>query len=185
VNTVQRPAGWSDGIDEFYKKVVPGLPDHKSIVEVGVWLGRSLVYLGALIKHHKRHLIAYGVDTFDGGPAATPAMRAIVARYGGSLYDEAGAGLALLKLDDVVRLIKADSVDAAKQFLDRELGLVFIDASHTFEGTVADIQAWRPKLAPGGLLAGHDVDSPGVRRAIDQELPGWTQFNKHVWSFTV
>jgi hypothetical protein len=181
---VQLPAGWSDGILDFYSKTVPALPDHRPIVEVGVWLGRSLVYLGALLKYHHRRTVAYGVDTFDGGPAATPEMRVVVARYGGSLYSEALAGLALLKLDDVVRLIVAESTEAAKQFEDAALGMVFIDSSHTYEGTAAEIRAWRPKLAPGGILAGHDIDYPAVRRAVDEQLPGWTSANAHTWSFT-
>jgi predicted O-methyltransferase YrrM len=37
------------------------------------------------------------------------------------------------------------------------LGLVFIDGGHTDEHAFADYQGWTPHLAPGGLLAVHDV----------------------------
>ncbi|NGO72570.1 class I SAM-dependent methyltransferase, partial [Streptomyces boncukensis] len=37
------------------------------------------------------------------------------------------------------------------------LGLVFIDGGHTDEHATADYEGWVPHLAPGGLLAVHDV----------------------------
>ncbi|WP_344561743.1 class I SAM-dependent methyltransferase [Streptomyces axinellae] len=37
------------------------------------------------------------------------------------------------------------------------LGLVFIDGGHTEEHARADYEGWTPHLAPGGLLAIHDV----------------------------
>ncbi|MFI6348759.1 class I SAM-dependent methyltransferase [Streptomyces sp. NPDC050560] len=37
------------------------------------------------------------------------------------------------------------------------LGLVFIDGGHTDEHAFADFAGWVPHLAPGGLLAVHDV----------------------------
>ena len=35
--------------------------------------------------------------------------------------------------------------------------MVFIDGSHTFENANADYEAWAPKIAPGGILAIHDL----------------------------
>lgn len=37
------------------------------------------------------------------------------------------------------------------------LGLVFVDGGHTEEHATADYEGWTPHLAPGGLLAIHDV----------------------------
>jgi predicted O-methyltransferase YrrM len=53
------------------------------------------------------------------------------------------------------------------------LDFVFIDADHSYEGCKADIEAWFPKVKPGGLLSGHDYDNPdfpefGVKRAVDE-----------------
>jgi hypothetical protein len=53
------------------------------------------------------------------------------------------------------------------------LDFVFIDADHSYEGCKADIEAWAPKIRPGGLLCGHDYDNTeypqwGVRRAVDE-----------------
>jgi hypothetical protein len=61
------------------------------------------------------------------------------------------------------------SVEAAAA-VDGPLDLVFIDAQHDYESCRADVEAWLPKLGPGGLLCGHDYDVkfPGVMRAVDE-----------------
>ena len=48
-------------------------------------------------------------------------------------------------------LIRTESVKAAALFSDASLDWVFVDGLHTYEGVVADILAWLPKLrSPGG-----------------------------------
>src|SRR5690606_30258386 len=44
------------------------------------------------------------------------------------------------------KIWRMDSVEAAKQFDDKSLDFVFIDADHSYEGCKRDIEAWRPKL---------------------------------------
>ena len=74
-------------------------------------------------------------------------------------------------------MIRAESVDAAKQIADGSLDFVFIDADHTYEGVRQDLDSWYPKVRPGGLISGHDMDNPlqefknpnwGVRRAVEE-----------------
>jgi hypothetical protein len=47
---------------------------------------------------------------------------------------------------------------------------VYIDAAHDYDSVCADLAAWYPKLALGGLIGGHDYISawPGVIRAVDE-----------------
>jgi hypothetical protein len=70
-------------------------------------------------------------------------------------------------------IMRRPSLEAAALVEDGFLDFVFIDADHSYEGCRADIQAWMPKLKPGGLLSGHDYDNPdfqkfGVKRAVDE-----------------
>jgi hypothetical protein len=57
-----------------------------------------------------------------------------------------------LNIDIIVDL----SVEAAKQFEDGYFDFVYIDANHTYESVIADLEAWYPKVRKGGMIAGHD-----------------------------
>ena len=72
---------------------------------------------------------------------------------------------------DRATIIRKPSLQAVEYIEDNSLDFVFIDADHSYEGCKADIQAWLPKLKPGGLLSGHDYDHPelpGVKQAVDE-----------------
>ena len=74
---------------------------------------------------------------------------------------------------DRARIIRTNSVDAARGVPDESLDFVFIDADHSYEGCKVDIEAWWPKVKPGGLLSGHDYENDnfpkfGVTRAVNE-----------------
>jgi hypothetical protein len=48
------------------------------------------------------------------------------------------------------------SVDAAKLIPDASLDFIYLDARHDFCGVTDDLEAYYPKLKPGGMFAGHD-----------------------------
>ena len=51
---------------------------------------------------------------------------------------------------------------------DNSLGLLYLDAGHSYEAVMADLMAWFPKLVKGGVCAGHDFKNTayGVERAV-------------------
>ena len=65
--------------------------------------------------------------------------------------------------------IKKPSVEAAKDFGDRTLDAVYIDAEHDEESVRADIKAWRPKIKFGGVLCGHDYQLPYIEKILNEE----------------
>ena len=83
-------------------------------------------------------------------------------------------------LTDVVRPTMGASATVAATF-DKPIGLLHIDAEHTYEGCKADFEAWSPKVSPHGWVALHDYankpdGADGVRRYIDGEVlaaGGW------------
>jgi len=67
--------------------------------------------------------------------------------------------------------VRKDSIAAAADFEDGSLDLVYIDACHTYAAVRTDIQAWLPKVKPGGVIGGHDYGHPafpGVRQAVQE-----------------
>jgi hypothetical protein len=70
-----------------------------------------------------------------------------------------------------VSVLRMLSTDAARHFADDSLAFVYLDANHYYEHVMRDIQAYWPKVMPGGMLAGHDfgdVYNFGVQRAVTQ-----------------
>lgn len=70
--------------------------------------------------------------------------------------------------------IKGRSTEIAQTFADGTFDVVYIDANHEYPHVLTDVTAWKPKVKPGGILAGHDYDGShlGVTRAIEEVLLG-------------
>lgn len=74
---------------------------------------------------------------------------------------------------DRAYIVRKDSVEASKEYMDNFLHFVFIDADHSYEGCKKDLEAWWPKVKPGGLFSGHDYENTdytkfGVKKAVDE-----------------
>ncbi len=67
-------------------------------------------------------------------------------------------------------VLRGLTAEMAKEVPDESLGLVYIDADHSYSGAMADILAWAPKLVPFGIMAFHDYLAPqyGVNRAVNE-----------------
>ena len=129
-------------------------------VEVGTYCGRSTVWLGAAARaagtvvftvdhhhgseenqagweHHDRSL----VDPATGRLDTLPTFRRTVERAG---------------LEDVVVAVVGPSATVARYWA-TPAALVFIDGGHGAEPARQDYEGWTLHVAPGGLLAIHDV----------------------------
>ncbi len=80
-----------------------------------------------------------------------------------------------------IHIRKSDSAAAANLHDDQSVFAVFVDAGHDFDHVTSDLQAWLPKIQPGGILAGHDIDHDGVRRALEQSGLDWKKVSKSSW----
>ena len=70
--------------------------------------------------------------------------------------------------DTRVEILKMTSLEASQQISDESLDFCYIDADHSYEQCLLDISHWYPKIKPYGLLAGHDIQMPEVRKAIEK-----------------
>lgn len=59
--------------------------------------------------------------------------------------------------------------------------IVFIDADHSFESCLKDIELYKRKINSGGILSGHDIDYPGVNRAVKKYITDFDVGPNNVW----
>jgi len=123
------------------------------MAEVGSWLGTGSTQV--LIDELERTAgTLVCVDTWEGSPNV-PRHLEIVRDYdvfGTFLHNVERAG-------ERVRPVRLTSLEAAAAFPDATFDLVFLDGDHSYDATLQDIGAWRRKVAPGGMLCGHDCEA--------------------------
>lgn len=164
--------GWY-GYSALHRKAVESAPPNSTLVEVGVFLGKSLVSLSKLASAANKGLKVIGVDTFQGSPEHFHPDGPVNLQGlpFGQLAFECMTYLNAHEVINDVTLIVTDSVKASKLFADGSLHMIFIDADHSEESVTQDIAAWLPKVASGGVIAGDDYHGfPGVKAAVDKSL---------------
>jgi predicted O-methyltransferase YrrM len=152
-------AGWSGDIHPFYAHMAKELGPRANVVEVGVYHGRSILFLAEkLLEEGKPDVRLFAVDPHDWADGWSDA---------GAFYHHL-----VMMPDRIVRMVRPlrFTRDVARAFADRSLDLVFIDGEHDEASVETDIDAWACKVRSGGILAGHDYgnpESPGVRQAVN------------------
>jgi hypothetical protein len=79
----------------------------------------------------------------------------------------------IMPYEDRVQIYRMKSVTAAGYFENRSVDFVFIDGDHSYDGCKRDIEAWYPKIKPGGWIGGHDYQHPrfpGVTQAVHERF---------------
>jgi hypothetical protein len=169
--------GWYDeAYRSLHVEIVNSAPPGSTLVELGVFAGKSLLGLGGLAKQAGKGLRVVGVDTFQGSEEhkvvrdADGAVQGV--DHGGVLAGEAVHNLWAAGLLGTVTLLVGDSAAAAHFFADQSVWSVFIDADHSEHAVLRDVLAWQGKVANAGWLAGHDHGMfPGVTAAVDRLYP--------------
>ncbi|HSP62098.1 MAG TPA: class I SAM-dependent methyltransferase [Pyrinomonadaceae bacterium] len=167
-------------------------PEGSCFVEVGTYLGRSLCSLGEVVEQSGKTFTVIGVDTCRGsGPEGRRQKDyhdAAVAEGGGSFAGTLHKNVLACGYGDVISLVIADSVTASRLFADASVDWVHLDARHDYASVKADIQAWLPKVKPGGWLSGDDYDElkwPEVVKAVAELLPGAKAWSNQQWRWIV
>ena len=68
-----------------------------------------------------------------------------------------------------------------------EVDMVYIDAIHSYEGVLMDIEAWRGKIRTGGWICGHDCSErfSGVIRAVYESLGQFLLYDDTSWAVKI
>jgi hypothetical protein len=92
-----------------------------------------------------------------------------------SNYDRVTTELQKEILDGSAVILKGFSYKMADLIPNNSLGLVYVDGDHSYIGCRTDIDAFLPKLIPGGIMAFHDygnTDDYGVQAAVLERAQG-------------
>lgn len=152
--------GNSRDIERVYSEWVAEAEDGDTIVEVGVWKGRSLAMLCEMAKVAGKRLRIVGMDLFED---AAEIVRGAPIAYEPATEWEARQNVAAAGYPVEILRRASDSTMACDY--------VFIDADHSYEGAARDIARWRTHARKA--IAGHDYEPsyPGVVRAVDEAFP--------------
>ena len=148
---LKRKGYQADGLREL----VSTLPDGPlTMVEVGSWCGES----AAIFAESGKFSRIVCVDPWENLPAEEAAFDAVAAQYPCILKWKTYSLRAARLLEKAMGMAQVD--------------LCYVDARHSYGHVKADIQAWLPRVRPGGIIAGHDYNwsHPGVIRAVDELL---------------
>lgn len=131
--------------------------EHKLIVEVGSYLGRST---RSLLDNTTG--IVYAFDDWQGPRDAYIEDRK-------QIFPQFCKNMDSYLNTDKLHLIIADYAQAYGH-CPLHPDMVFIDGSHEYEDVKRDIEYWKTKLIPGGLICGHDINWETVSNAVYEVL---------------
>jgi predicted O-methyltransferase YrrM len=154
---------WFD-FEDVYRQAIALAPSSAVMLELGVYEGASLAFLAVEAANSHKKIAIHGVDKFD---------------WPAGVFDRVKRWIAREHLGELVTLHKAFTHEAAKDFPDRSLDFVFVDADHDSGSVYRDLVSYWPKLKPGGWMAGHDWcdEFPGVEKAC---RAFFSQVGRHV-----
>jgi MMP 1-O-methyltransferase len=135
------------------------------VLEVGSYCGKSAIYLAAGVRGARARGVRQQVVTVDhhrGSEEHQPGWEyhdpGLVDPGTGRIdtLPRLRATLAAAGVEDDVIAIVGRSADVARMWR-TPLGVLFIDGGHSDAAAQSDYAGWAPWVAPGGVLAIHDV----------------------------
>lgn len=141
----------------FYDRIAKELPNDCKVCEIGVADGHSALYLAERLHHYGKKFKLYMVDSMDyGGFEQMKTIYQNIIKSG---------------LGEFIEVVPYESLEAAKKFNDGYLDFIYIDSSHSYDGTKAEIPVWYNKLKDECILAGHDWNAKEVKQAVEEIVP--------------
>ena len=89
---------------------------------------------------------------------------AFLAENGGSVRALFDATMQGFRVSPIVH--EGCSGEKVHDFEDGTIDALFIDGEHSYYAVTRDILSYTAKVKSGGIIAGHDVDYPEIKRAL-------------------
>lgn len=133
-------------------------------VDLGTYKGLSAVALSLCCRR------VHTVDCYENLPADSFADTLEPDRYRKMQDHSLQANYELASRFGNITLEPGDSAEAGRLWNRGPVDVLLVDADHSYEGTVANVEAWWPHLRDGARIIFHDDNAihPGVQRAISE-----------------
>jgi hypothetical protein len=142
------------------------------VVEVGVWKGGSAIFMAETLKAAGRDAALIAIDTWLGSSEhwLTPDYFKQMSFLSGypALYHKFASNARRSGVGDYIVPLPLDSLNACHVLAGLQIrpAVIHLDGAHDFNSVSADLRAWWPLLAPGGLLVGDDYFTTGVWASV-------------------
>lgn len=148
----------------FFDFIIPQIPNNYTWVELGSWTGKSTAYCCVELINSKKVGKFYCVDTWEGSKEH---VNLDIVKTN-KLNDIFLKNIATIK--DYVEPIQSISWEAANKFNNNSIDFCYVDAGHSYQCVINDINAWWPKIKPGSYFGGDDYTKgwPGVQLAVQE-----------------
>jgi len=168
--------GWNSDVPIF-RQLIEELKPHY-VIELGTWKGASALHMCSLAKELGLDpFILICVDTWLGGTwhwqnSSSDAYPSLGCHHGyPTIYFQFLANVIKTGNTDLI-IPFPNTTDVGASFFRsigiKDIDLIYIDASHTFDAVYTDICDWWSFLRSGGILFGDDFTPsyPGVEQAV-------------------
>jgi predicted O-methyltransferase YrrM len=129
------------------------------IVEIGSWVGKSTAFL-AFGTNDGENKNVYAID---------PHIYGTKERFLNNLKFLIQNGLSEKTIIPIA-MSSEEAINSSQGFNEIDIGLIFIDGDHTYEGVKKDFDLWFNKLAINGHIAFHDSDWVAVDNFLKKEV---------------
>lgn len=161
--------GWFS-FKEQYDNMINVLPNGATVVEVGCWQGRSLSYMIIENLNKNKKFKIFAVDSYNNTYDGYYGTR--LAKNPNFLKEAKENFFNNLKdYRNQFTFIESISWKAAEQFKDESIDYVMIDAGHSYEDVIRDLESFYPKIKMGGYIGGDDYGrdgNNGVAKAVKE-----------------
>jgi hypothetical protein len=177
-NYYQHLYGWFD-FEDVYVEAVNKANENDVLVEIGSFVGKSTTFMLSEIAKSNKKLNFYAIDGWDYKIESGFDEKGYDMPWGEKYIDFTKRlgpdAFYNYFLDNIkycpeskflTKSIRSHSWEAADRFNDESCYFVFIDADHSYESVLKDLNAWYPKVKSNGIFGGHDLIGEGVQKAL-------------------
>lgn len=145
-------------------KIIHLMPSNCQWVELGAWTGKSTAYCAVELINQNKFGRFVTVDSWQGCE---------VLKEHDLVKTNSVKDVFLNNINPIVdklEIIQSVSWDASQQFDDESLDFCYVDAGHSYDNVLKDLNAWWSKIKIGSYFGGDDYTNefPGLVLAVDE-----------------